>query len=79
MASTETKPVASEAHTLLSPGELVLKKIFAEFVALSNQKLRFITSQALVSSLVAEACSTRHTSNVLNVAQCLFSYVVFLF
>ena len=48
MALTEAKPVAIEAHGL-SPGELVLKKIFAEFVALSSQKLHFITSQALVS------------------------------
>ena len=40
--------MAIESHGL-SPGELVLKKIFAEFVALSSQKLHFITSQALVS------------------------------
>lgn len=49
MALTEAKPPAGEAHALLSPGELVLKKIFAEFVALSNHKLQFIAAQALVS------------------------------
>ncbi len=33
----------------MSPGEFVLKKLFAEFVALSERKLQHIASQPLVS------------------------------
>lgn len=60
MALAEAKPSVGEAHALLSPGELVLKKIFAEFVVLSGQKLQFIASQTLVSPFEQDL-AYRHT------------------
>lgn len=34
----------------LSPGEFVLKRLFAEFVALSDKKLEYVAKQPLVSA-----------------------------
>lgn len=38
-----------DAETGLSPGEFVLKKLFAEFVVVSDRKLQHIATQPLVS------------------------------
>ena len=50
MASAEqSSSPALEAEGGMSPGEFVLKKLFAEFVQLSESKLLHIASQPLVS------------------------------
>ena len=50
MASAEvsTSPPA-DADGRMSPGEFVLKKLFVEFVAISERKLQYVASQPLVS------------------------------
>ena len=42
-----------DAEGTMSAGELVLKKLFAEFVALSEKKLQDIAAQPLVRCLAS--------------------------
>ena len=42
-----------DAEGIMSAGELVLKKLFAEFVALSEKKLQDIAKQQLVRYLAS--------------------------
>ena len=50
MASAEvsTSPALGDGEGGMSPGEFVLKKIFAEFIAVSDRKLQHIATQRLV-------------------------------
>ena len=50
MASAEvsTSPALGDSEAGMSPGEFVLKKIFAEFIAVSDRKLQHIATQRLV-------------------------------
>ena len=53
MASADVSsasPGLEEAGGGLSPGEFVLKKLFAEFVAISDKKLEHVAKQPLVSA-----------------------------
>lgn len=43
-----------------SPGELVLKKLFAQFVVTTEAKLKFVASQPLVSLLIPPSYITEY-------------------
>lgn len=60
MASAEVcvSPTA-DVEAGMSPGEFVLKKLFAEFIALSERKLQHIASQSLVSRDERESARLR--------------------
>ena len=47
-ADVSSSPALGDSEGGMSPGEFVLKKIFAEFVAVSDRKLQHIASQRLV-------------------------------
>lgn len=49
MASVEGPSPVIEGDSSMSAGEFVLKKLFAEFVALSERKLSNISTQSFVS------------------------------
>ena len=50
MASVEGPSPITDGEGSMSAGEFVLKKLFAEFVALSDRKLQDIASQPFVRS-----------------------------
>lgn len=50
MASVEGPSPIIEGDSSMSAGEFVLKKLFAEFVALSDRKLQNIAAQPFVSA-----------------------------
>ena len=50
MASVEGPSPVVERESSMSAGEFVLKKLFAEFVALSERKLQSISTQPFVST-----------------------------
>ena len=47
-ADVSSSPALGDSEGGMSPGEFVLKKIFAEFVAVSDRKLQHIATQRLV-------------------------------
>ena len=50
MASADVNASPSaDVEGAMSPGEFVLKKLFAEFVVLSERKLKSLATQPLVS------------------------------
>ena len=50
MASADVNASPSaDVEGAMSPGEFVLKKLFAEFVIISERKLKSLASQPLVS------------------------------
>ncbi len=49
MASVEAPSPVIDGENYMSAGEFVLKKLFAEFVALSEKKLQLISTQPFVS------------------------------
>lgn len=49
MASVEAPSPVIDGENYMSAGEFVLKKLFAEFVALSEKKLQSISTQPFVS------------------------------
>ena len=57
MASAEVSlsPALGDGESGMSPGEFVLKKVFAEFVAVSDRRLQHIATQSLVSYKLSQS------------------------